>query len=134
MIKQPSSFHFVLNTNISHYDLALKTREQRQDIINILQRSSIYLRDNIAQFLKEDKGRITEFSANLEIGKERKFLHIDGIIHFDKYVQLNFKEITAFYNQELNQYSKGTYLNVKCIHDNLKAVQDYSEKDGIKLV
>jgi hypothetical protein len=133
--KAPSNFHFVLNTNISHYDLNTKTQEQKLDLIAKMKEASIKLRDNIDFFQKSGyNANIEEFSANIEVGKNRKFLHIDGYIFLDGYAQLDFKKITQNYNDYLKTYSKGCYLNVKYIHDNIKSTIDYSKKDDIKLV
>lgn len=134
--RAPSKFHWVLNTNISHWELRNKQRDYRSNLVNILQRSALLMKNNIKHFQKLDYrgANLQEFTANLEIGLERKFLHIDGYMSFDGYTQLDFKSITSLFNEALQGISSGVYLKVKYIHDNVRVVTEYTAKDNMRLV
>lgn len=136
MAKAPSNFHFVINSNVPANQLISKGRQFRLELINKLKDTSVELRDNIGRYCRNAVicPQLTNFTANLEVGPQKKMLHIDGYMSFSGYTQLDFKRITDLFNSRLAGYSSGVYLNVQYVHDSVRVVQIYSAKDGNSLV
>ena len=52
--KANSNFHMVVNLNISHYDLAQRTKEQKLKLISDCKEVLMDIRDNIKIMLKKN--------------------------------------------------------------------------------
>jgi hypothetical protein len=130
-----SNFHFVLNLNISHYDLSQRTRDERLELIKKTKEAFLYFKDNIHEFIKDGKKthKITEWISGFEVGKERKFLHVDSFFRMNSYVQLNLPKVKSYFNKELENFTKGCHADVKYIHDNVKTVSQYAQKERIPM-
>lgn len=131
-----SNFHMIVNSNISRNQMTAMTREERLELLRIFTDSVKFFKENIHTFLKDGNSsmKLTQSSFNYEIGKVKNGLHIDGWMRFDCYCQFNFRKVTDHFNRSLSKYSKGVHLDIKYIHDNIAAVQNYSQKDGHSLV
>jgi len=131
-----SNLHLVVNTNISHRYLSSISREERADIIKVLTNTLEDLKTaGFSEFKKNTiKSELIDYTAYLEVGTKKKFLHVDSIARFEGFTQLDSKRIQFLFNDRLKQYSKGTYVNIKFIPDNLQTVEDYSKKDGMQLI
>lgn len=129
-----SNFHIVLNTNISHYELRMKDFDYKVALIGQLRTSIDHFKNNMHKFVKQGNPPLKDFSANVEIGNEKKFLHIDGMIRFNGYCLLDTGKITKYFNESLASYTKGCYFHCQYIHDSLDYAQQYSKKDQAPLV
>lgn len=137
--KKKSQFHFVLNTNISYKTLIDKDNEFKARLVRTIKYAKNDFIQNINLFLKPNiddgsKKNVLRSEIALEIGPNKKFLHLDGFIFFDGYCLLDSKKIQSFFNEELKDYTKGTYFNVKYVPDSISNVIEYTRKDGYILI
>lgn len=138
--KKKSQFHFVMNTNISYKSiLGDSNKQHRIKLMEELKTTLDIFKSQIKTFLKHNtddssKCNLTNFKAYVELGKKKKFIHIDGYMFFDNYCLLNIQKVNTFFNSRLSGYSKGVYFNIKYISDNIANIIDYAGKDGHKLI
>lgn len=131
-----SQFILTVNTNISLYQLnILQTDEEKIVIVKALRNGLIELKTNILQYVKnnDEVPVLKTFTANFEIGNNKKFMHSHSIISFDNYCQLDFKKIKSLLDKHLHM-SKGCYINVKQVPDNNFYIKQYAEKDGLSIL
>jgi hypothetical protein len=128
-------FHIVLNTNISYKSLAEIKQEDKLKLIKDIRATCQQLTDNIKEYQTGNNilNNVLDKSFNLEVGPARKFLHIDGWISFNKATRLDFKKITALFNDKIKQ-SKGFYLNVRMVKNQVNIIKEYSKKDGNNII
>jgi len=135
--KANSNFLITINLNISSYDLSQRSREDRMKIINICKDNLTRFKANFWKYTKDAKKNtnlVGDFKANFEVGELKKFLHIHILVRCDDYCQLNFPKIREDWNNSLTGYSKGIHLDVKYIHDSMKSVEFYNNKQGNEIV
>lgn len=138
-LKRTSQFHFVLNTNISYKKLQEEGKVYIDKLENKLKTGLKYMKGNINAFTKcnpsDARGdKLQNFTAYLEVGPVRRFVHIDGYIVFNDFCQLKYSEIVKFWNKHLAGYSKGVKLNVQYYQDNASMIRQYAAKDKNKLI
>ena len=141
MPRANSNFHLVMNSNITINQLRARGdgaegRAYRLAFVNKLKEAAEYIRDNIVDYCKDysETPKLINHNMNIEIGKARGFLHLDGMLRFDCYTKLDFKKITTTYNEILKDFTLNCYINVRYIHDSIKYSQEYSKKDNIQLI
>lgn len=140
--RQPSFFHFVLNPNISYKAFKGMGRPEKVEFFKAAKSAFEEMRealDTNRWGCKKDmsdsrRKRLERFDVYTEVGGQRGFLHFDGVIKFDAYCQLNFHDITNHFNDRLKPWSKGVHLNVRVVHDHIRAAEDYASKDGSRLI
>jgi hypothetical protein len=131
-----SLYHFVVNTNTSNYVYEQMDRSKKEAFVGRLISGVGKLKSDINSYTKNKDviSNVKTFQANLEVGPLRKFIHVDGIIELDNYNMLDYPSIRKMLNTEMGEYSKGVHLDVKYVHDNRATVEEYANKDGLRLI
>lgn len=139
-VVRSSNLHVVINTNISMKKVNSQPDPSQylKDIIYRLKEGLEDMKKNIHVFAKPNEGEsvpeLKVFTFGLEIGPKMKMLHVDGTVSFSGFCQLDSRRIQHYFNHKLEGYSKGTFCFISFVPNNIKAVQEYSEKENMKLI
>ena len=137
---EKSQFHILYNTNIGYNQYLKMNNEQKIKLLAGIKEATDELRSNYRIYLRTkspkdaNKIKLIDSTINLEVGRDKGMLHVDGYLAFDKRCLLNTKKISELFNNaisEINIY--GGFFNVTFIPDLITRVKKYSEKDGVTL-
>ena len=131
----PSSFHMILNNNISKAQWKSFSPKKQQAYLDTMRAFFRHLRDNFRKYLKIGQKTSTStvkpvIVPHLEIGKVNGKLHYDVIIDSAFKCRLDFTKLRHVLNKITAPYATGAiHMDVKWIGTRRK-VLEYSRKDG----
>jgi len=126
-------FHLVWNLNISPQAMAAMPDGRRDAVINAMSAALNELKRDISQYVKRP-AELTTCQFFVEIGPQRKHLHVDGILQFASPTQLELNRIRDMLNRHQKPHSLGTHFHVRYVRDEVALVRAYAAKDGVRLL
>lgn len=121
----------VFNIYKTKYELALKKTTQKLKT-SLKNREKTYTRG----YQTPLPPPIQDFAFFLEEGSIMERWHLDGVIKFSDFCQLNFGAIRALYKKGLKEFipkSDKIYMSVQTVRDSYENIKQYSEKGGKKI-
>jgi len=107
-------FHIVWNLNISPNVFNKLNVDLQKDIISTMHRTLNQLKANISSYTTRN-AELDEFIFYLEVGKERRYLHADGVLRFKSYTRLKYNDIREFLNENMAIHSIGRIFIVSLL-------------------
>lgn len=133
-----SQFHIMFNTNMSPKKFMDMSQELRIKLVENLTDVCEEFKKDILSYIKTEspktKPKLTDCSFNLEVGKKKKHIHIDGYLAFDKKCMLKLKNCSDLFNKSIEDFDQRGLFTATFVPDIIDRVKKYSKKDGMSLI